>query len=198
MAELPVLRPLRDFWQGQIFCSSDDNASEADTAMSHPEQRQHGQQDLNNPSIFDSGRMGQTLDYQLYALYKDCAQVTERLCKQEFGINRRRWLIIATLTESEGTTVSHLAQKAELDIAQTSRAIGTLMREGYLRRLCNPENARYARVVLTDKGRELHSSLHERYKMANESLLNTLSSAEVQQLSSLIEKLRRNASALKL
>lgn len=166
--------------------------------MSQLAQRQDGQQDFQKASMFGPDRMGEMLDYQLYALYKDCAQVTERLCKQEFGINRRRWLIIATLTESEGTTVSHLAEKAELDIAQTSRAIGTLMREGYLRRLCNPENARYARVVLTDKGRELHSSLHERYKMANESLLNTLSSTEVQQLSSLIEKLRRNASSLKV
>lgn len=165
--------------------------------MSHPAAQQTVQQDLTNASIFGSDRMGEMLDYKLHALYRDCAQVTERLCKREFGINRRRWLIIATLTEHEGTTVSNLAQRAELDMAQTSRAIGTLMREGYLRRLCNPENARYARVVLTDKGRQLHEELLERYKMANESLLNTLSDDEILLLNQLIDKLRQNASRLK-
>ena len=70
------------------------------------------------------------LDYQLYLLYRDCGYVIERLCQVEFGVSRRRWRILATLSAAEGITVSDLSMRAELDIAQTSRAIGTLAREG--------------------------------------------------------------------
>src|SRR6201998_2248030 len=82
------------------------------------------------------------LDYQLYLLYRDCGDVLERLCQTEFGVSRRRWGILAILSAAEGITVSDLSKRAELDIAQTSRAIGTLAREGYLKRLANPKNAR--------------------------------------------------------
>ncbi|MEW5506889.1 MarR family winged helix-turn-helix transcriptional regulator [Pseudomonas antarctica] len=143
--------------------------------------------------IFNPQRMVDMLDYRLYLVYRDCGHVTETLCKKEFGINRRRWRIIASLTESEGSTVSQLAQHAELDMAQTSRTIGTLMREGYLRRLSNPDNARFAKVVLTDKGRDLYKSLFERYSDANQKLLGVLSPEEMTQLDGLINKLRINA-----
>ena len=64
------------------------------------------------------------LDYQLYLLYRDCGHVLERLCQVEFGVSRRRWRILAILSAAEGITVSDLSKRAELDIAQTSRAIG--------------------------------------------------------------------------
>jgi len=92
------------------------------------------------------------LDYRLYLLYRDCGHVIERLCQVEFGVSRRRWRILATLSAAEGITVSDLATRAELDIAQTSRAVGTLAREGYLKRLANPKNARFAQVILTRRG----------------------------------------------
>jgi hypothetical protein len=59
----------------------------------------------------------------------------------EFGVSRRRWRILATLSAVEGITVSDLAKRAELDIAQTSRAVGTLAREGYLKRRQSKERA---------------------------------------------------------
>src|SRR5579863_4073320 len=102
------------------------------------------------------------LDYQLYLLYRDCGYVTERLCQAEFGVSRRRWRILATLSTAEGITVSDLSKRAELDIAQTSRAIGALVRQGYLKRLANPKNARYSEVILTEKGRNLYHSMFAR------------------------------------
>ena len=48
------------------------------------------------------------LDYQLYLLYRDCGYVIERLCQLEFGMSRRRWRILATLSAAEGITDSDL------------------------------------------------------------------------------------------
>ena len=136
------------------------------------------------------------LDYQLYLLYRDCGQVLERLCHVEFGVSRRRWRILAILSAAEGITVSDLSKRAELDIAQTSRAIGTLAREGYLRRLANPKNARFAQVILTEKGRNLYHSMFARFRQVNQQLLRDMSADQVQHLRTAISILRNTATQL--
>jgi DNA-binding MarR family transcriptional regulator len=133
------------------------------------------------------------LDYQLYLLYRDCGYVIERLCQVEFGVSRRRWRILATLSAAEEITVSELSKRAELDIAQTSRAIGTLAREGYLKRLANPKNARFSQVVLTDKGRKLYQSMLARFCQVNKQLLYDLTEDQVQHLCTAISILRNTA-----
>jgi DNA-binding MarR family transcriptional regulator len=133
------------------------------------------------------------LDYQLYLLYRDCGHVIERLCQVEFGVSRRRWRILATLSAAEGITVSDLSKRAELDIAQTSRAIGTLAREGYLKRLANRTNARFSQVILTEKGRKLYHAMFARFCQVNQQLLHDLTEDQVQHLCSAISILRNTA-----
>lgn len=145
-------------------------------------------QKIRAPQLLD-----EMMDYRLYLVYRDCGQVTEQVCKTEYGINRRRLRIIFCLIDSEGITVSELAQKAELDMAQTSRTIGTMMREGYLRRLCNPDNARYARIILTDKGKELYNAIFDRYRKINQALLAPLSDEELISLDLILNKLRTSS-----
>jgi DNA-binding MarR family transcriptional regulator len=136
------------------------------------------------------------LDYQLYLLYRDCGYVIERLCQVEFGVSRRRWRILATLSAAEEITVSDLSRRAELDIAQTSRAIGTLAREGYLKRLANPKNARFSQVILTEKGRKLYRSMFARFCQVNKQLLRDMSEDQVQHLCTAISILRNTATQL--
>jgi DNA-binding MarR family transcriptional regulator len=144
----------------------------------------------HRPNLLRPAGIEDMLDYQLYLIYRDCGYVTERMCKLEFGVNRRRWRIIATLSSAEGITVSELAERADLDIAQTSRAIGTLSREGYTKRLSNPGNARLAQVILTAKGRNLYNSMFSSYCRINKDLLRGLDEKQVEQLTSIIGALR--------
>jgi len=136
------------------------------------------------------------LDYQLYLLYRDCGNVIERLCQVEFGVSRRRWRILATLSAAEGITVSELSKRAELDIAQTSRAMGILAREGYLKRLANPKNARFSQVILTEKGRNLYQSMFARFCQINKELLRDMSEDQVRHLCTAISILRNTATEL--
>ena len=133
------------------------------------------------------------LDYQLYLAYRDCGYVIERVCQLEFGVNRRRWRILAALSAADGTTVGDLSKRADLDIAQTSRAIGRLTREGYLKRLAHRENARFARIVLTEKGRNLYSSMFARLCEVNQQLFRALDDDQVQHLLTSISILRNTA-----
>jgi DNA-binding MarR family transcriptional regulator len=136
------------------------------------------------------------LDYQLYLLYRDCGYVIERLCQVEFGVSRRRWRILATLSAADGITVSDLSRRAELDLAQTSRAIGALAREGYLKRLANRTNARFSQVMLTEKGHDLYRSMFARFCQVNKQLLRDLSEDQVQCLCAVIPILRNTATQL--
>jgi len=136
------------------------------------------------------------LDYQLYLLYRDCGYVIERLCQLEFGVSRRQWRILATLSAAEGITVSDLSKHADLDIAQTSRAIGTLARAGYLKRLSNPNNARFSQVILTEKGRNLYRSMFARFRLVNQQLLRDMSEDQIQHLCTFISILRNTATQL--
>jgi len=138
------------------------------------------------------------LDYQLYLLFRDCSAVMERLMQTRFGINRRRWRIIAALYESsEGASLNELAQRAELSKDQASRTVGTMCREGYLKRLSNPDNARYAKIVFTDKSRTLYAAILKEYRAANQQLLQALTPAEIETLDAVIIKLRQRAQALR-
>lgn len=130
------------------------------------------------------------LDYRLYLVYRDFGDHHERMLNSEFGINRRRWRLIATVHDLEGGTLSDIAEHAELDTAQASRTVGMMVREGLLKRLSNPENARFAKIVFTDKGRELYDKIFIRYREMNLSMLETLTTQEIHQLDKLIEKLR--------
>ncbi len=134
------------------------------------------------------------LDYRLYLTYRDCGYITEQLLQKEFGVNRRRWRILASVNEQEGATLNRLAERAELDKVQASRTVGTMVREGYLKRLSNPGNARFASIVFTDKGRALHDAILVRYRAANIALVDALSADEARELDRLLAKIRQGAS----
>jgi len=141
--------------------------------------------------------LNEMLDYKLYLTYLDSSRVMERLIQTKFGINRRRWRVIAALHEvSEGATLSEIAQAANLDRSQASRTVGTMCREGWLKRLSNPDNARYAKVVFTEKSRKLYDAILTEWGAANHQLLAALTPAEIQALDTIIDKLRQRAQAL--
>jgi len=138
------------------------------------------------------------LDYQLYLLTRDCGSVMERLMQTQFGITRRRWRIIAALHEAhEGATLTEIAERADLGKDQASRTVATMCREGYLKRLSNPDNARYAKIVFTDKSRALYDAIFQEYRTANLHLLAALTPAEIDTLDAILPKLRARAQSLR-
>jgi DNA-binding IclR family transcriptional regulator len=78
-----------------------------------------------------------------------------------------------SMSGAEGITVSDLAQRAELDIAQTSRAIGTLAREGYLKRVAQVQclgaiisTLRNTAKRLKASGRDVETAMQQRARLS--------------------------------
>ena len=110
-----------------------------------------------------------------------------KICNDIFGITRRRLRIIFLLMEYPNISVSELAALAELDLTQTSRTISSMMREGYLKRLSNPDNARYSILKLTEKSVEIYKDLLQQYQYVNNQLIDNFNDSELQQLDHLLK-----------
>ena len=147
--------------------------------------------DLLNPLGLHS-----LLDYQLFRAYINCSVYTEGTCRTELGIGGRHWRILATAAENPGSTLGAVAQKAELDMAQTSRAVGQLARKGLVRRTCNPLNARLAHIQLTEQGIEIHRAMLRRYAELNTEILAALTPAQAQEFGAILDVLTERAKSL--
>jgi DNA-binding MarR family transcriptional regulator len=138
------------------------------------------------------------LDYRIFLTYQNCVGLTELVCRKQFGIGGRKWRILSNIAEIEGATVGEIAIRAELDLTQTSRAIGLLVREGFVKRLSNPENGRFSKVVLSSTGHDLYQAMFAKYREINNRLLAALQPEMLDQLDQILVLLNRQADVIRL
>lgn len=143
----------------------------------------------------------QTLDdmllYVMWQLQACAGSVVVRLCEGEFGITRREWRVLAQLAAHEGVQSSELARHASLDRARTSRALTGLVAKGLVERTPREGDRREVLVHLTAQGRALHAALLPRVAQVNRELLSALDEGEVRQLVRFLERLQRQAEAMR-
>lgn len=139
----------------------------------------------------------QTLDdmllYAMWQLQAHAGRVVVHLCESEFGVTRREWRVLAQLAREEGVLSSQLAERAGLDRARTSRALGSLEDKGLVVRTPRPGNRREIVVHLSADGRALHAALLPRIGAINRELLSVLSPAETHQLDAFLLRLQAQA-----
>ncbi len=134
--------------------------------------------------------------YQLWHVQAAVGRTVMRMCETEYGISRREWRMLAQLARDEGQTSSALAERAALDRAQTSRAVGRLVEKGLVVRTPRPGNRREVLLQLTASGRALYAALLPRVARINRDLLSALSEAEVATLEDLLRRLRIQAEGM--
>jgi DNA-binding MarR family transcriptional regulator len=108
------------------------------------------------------------------------------------GINVTRWRIIAVLAMSDGITIKEIIDRAMMQQSALSRALMSMQKEQFVRRVVRRDDARCVEVYLTDKGRALFNTLNIVVRRREKRLLNGLSSQEVNAAFALIARLSRN------
>lgn len=108
------------------------------------------------------------------------------------GINATRWRILAVLAMGDGITISEITERAMMQQSALSRALTSMEREGYVRRVPRAGDARYVEVFLADEGRSLFNSLNVVVSRRQNRLLRGLSAKEVATAFALIGRLNRN------
>ncbi|MBS0366996.1 MAG: MarR family transcriptional regulator [Proteobacteria bacterium] len=110
------------------------------------------------------------------------------------GINLTRWRILAVLAMGDGVTVNAITDRAMLQQSALSRALISMQREGYVRRVPRRADARYVEVWLTPRGRALFDSLNVIVRRRQERLLRNFTPAERAAAFGLMRSLSRNLS----
>jgi DNA-binding MarR family transcriptional regulator len=118
--------------------------------------------------------LNELLNYRLLKLQALSGAPVIRLLEGRYGIARREWRLLGLLAARGPLSPSTLAEEAQLDRPRTSRAIGSLVTKGLLRRQTLPGDARQARVALTEAGRELHDTILPQVAELNVAVLDAV------------------------
>jgi DNA-binding MarR family transcriptional regulator len=108
------------------------------------------------------------------------------------GINVTRWRILAVLAMGEGITINEIIDRAMMRQSALSRALSSMVREGYIRRIVRRDDARCTGIYLTDKGRALFDTLNVVVRRRQKDLLAGMSPREVRAAFTVIRRLSRN------
>ena len=102
------------------------------------------------------------LDSQLcYSLYSTTMAInrTYKPMLDALGITYPQYLVLSTLWESEGQTITAIADRLSLEPSTITPLVKRLEQAGLLTRQRNPEDERQVQVSLTSAGRSLYLSL---------------------------------------
>jgi DNA-binding MarR family transcriptional regulator len=108
------------------------------------------------------------------------------------GINVTRWRILAVLAMGDGITINEIIDRAMMQQSALSRALMSMEKEEYVRRVLRRDDARYVEVFLTDKGRSLFNSLNIVVRRRQRRLLKGFSTQEITAAFALIRRMSLN------
>lgn len=155
---------------------------------------------MTSPPDADRWRQPHRLDdltlYRLARLSAIAGSMVVRLCEGRFGITRREWRLLAALADAGPQASSVLAERAELDRARTSRALGQLIDKRLVRREASAPGAGGATLRLTDAGVALHAALWPEVAQINRALLETLGDEDVARFEATLAQLTERAQSL--
>jgi DNA-binding MarR family transcriptional regulator len=144
-----------------------------------------------NSFFLDKKRRGNYLVYKRFAMvhYSDCivfllakayqkahGSLKRRLA--EFGLTPIQVLVIEALRDEEGVSAGELGKKLVLDSATLSGVLERLAEKGWIVKETDEVDRRSLRVYLGHLAKRLNDPLGEQRQMANDDIMENLSTEE--------------------
>lgn len=134
--------------------------------------------------------------YLVRVYYRAVSNSVSDLYGTLFGLSVSEWRTMAVLGPQGTLSASEIVERSSMDKVNVSRAIKKLQKTGYLKRDIDGKDKRKAVLRLTQEGRKIYLALIPMIKELESDLLDSLTSDEVEQLKSLMGKVRLNAEKL--
>ena len=118
-------------------------------------------------------------DYTTFVCYalKSTMKKVEKYIGNEldlFGLNLAQSFVLFTLMENDGSTLSEIGNRAQIENSSLTTMVDKLERENLVeRRLCS-QDRRVIRLFLTDKGRDLAQKVYQHGESFNKYLRKEL------------------------
>lgn len=83
---------------------------------------------------------------------------------KSYGIGSGQYIFLIKIYENEGTSQKELSKLISIDKTTTAKAVKKLEEEGYVYRVKDPEDRRYHKLYLTQRGKDFMPTLNETLK----------------------------------
>jgi DNA-binding MarR family transcriptional regulator len=137
----------------------------------------------------DTPRLDRTLSYRLHLLHKLTDQDSQHAYPREAGLTLSDGRCLATIGTFEPLSVKDLAQKANLDKGQASRAAQALVDQCLVNKQSDRQDARSVVLTLTDSGRAAFERTMDLVHRRNQAIFGCLDESEQATLSALFDRL---------
>lgn len=91
-----------------------------------------------------------------------------------YNISMGQAYILSALLEQDGSTLTRLCQRANLESSSLTTMVDRLERDGLVERRPSTEDRRTTLLYITDKGREIGTSIYEEGLKHNDAILAAL------------------------
>lgn len=91
-----------------------------------------------------------------------------------YNISMGQAYILSSLLEQDGSTLTRVCQRANLESSSLTTMVDRLERDGLVERRPSTEDRRITLLYITDKGRKIGTSIYEEGLKHNEAILSAL------------------------
>lgn len=129
------------------------------------------------------------LPYRLSILSLKVSKGIAKHYEDRFGINISEWRILVILYKNPKINATEIAALSQMDKVRISRTVKSLLKQGYISQIKDPNDARARIYELESVGQKLMRAVIPDALRYEEKLLQQLSEDEQKQLQHLINKL---------
>ena len=140
-------------------------------------------------------KLDRTLTYRLHLLHKLTDIESQRAYVADAGLSMSDGRCLTAVGTFAPLSVNDLAQKANLNKGQASRAAQSLVEQGLVVKAASPTDGRGVVLTMTPKGKAAWQRAMQLVGRRNQDIFGVLSAAEREQLSDFFDRLIEKARA---
>ncbi|WP_026695344.1 MarR family winged helix-turn-helix transcriptional regulator [Peribacillus kribbensis] len=111
---------------------------------------------------------------------------------KEFDLTKGQYLYLVRICENPGIIQEKLAEMIKVDRTTAARAIKKLDMNGFIEKKEDPHNKKIKKLFPTDKGERVNPFIKRENEYSNTIALEGLSEGEIENLSGLLQRVRKN------
>ena len=138
-------------------------------------------------------QLDRTLTYRLHQLHKLTDADSQSIYPEHTGLSMSDGRCLTTVGTFEPLSVKALAEKANLNKGQASRAAQALVDQGLVLKADHPGDGRGVVLTLTPAGRKIFKRAMEMVSLRNQQIFGCLSDKEQLVLSAMFDRLIAHA-----